>query len=166
MQIRHFLAASTLLMLTACMDVNITQEIAEEPDTRELALASDPHEFQDLQDVYEIVSQQPTPADGLAALAQEIRYPEIARKAGVEGSVVVSFVVDETGHVLNAQVERGIGAGCDEEALRVIRKTKFKPGVQDGQPVKVRTTLPIRFKLKGMDSAAETNTTTFTAEDQ
>ncbi len=85
---------------------------------------------------------------GLRDLGKKIRYPEIARKAGVEGRVTIQFIVDENGKVTESAVIRGIGAGCDEEALRVVREARFKPGKQRGKAVKVKMALPITFKLK------------------
>lgn len=95
-----------------------------------------------------LVEEMPELLGGLAALLKEIRYPEIAKKAGVEGKVFVQFVVDKNGKVLNPLVVRSIGAGCDEEALRALAKMKFKPGKQRGVPVAVRMTIPIVFKLR------------------
>ena len=77
-----------------------------------------------------------------------ITYPEMARKAGIEGRVTVQFIVNELGSVTEAQVLRGIGGGCDEEALRIVREAKFKPGKQRGKAVKVKMSLPITFRLK------------------
>ena len=85
---------------------------------------------------------------GLIDLAKKTRYPEIARKAGVEGRVTIQFIIDENGHVTESAVVRGIGAGCDEEALRVVREARFKPGKQRGKTVKVKMSLPITFKLR------------------
>jgi len=56
-------------------------------------------------------------------------------------------VVDEKGNVVNPKIVRGIGGGCDEEALRVIKQAEFRPGTQRGRPVKVQYTLPINFQL-------------------
>ena len=89
----------------------------------------------------------PTLVGGLEAIAKQVKYPEIAHKAGVEGRVFVQFVVNEEGSVEDVVVTRGIGAGCDEEAVRVVRNAKFTPGIQEGEPVKVRMTLPVTFKL-------------------
>ena len=84
---------------------------------------------------------------GLGEIQKKIRYPEIARKAGVEGRVILQFIVDENGNVTEPAVVRGIGAGCDEEALRVVREAKFKPGKHRGKAVKVKMSLAITFKL-------------------
>ncbi len=94
---------------------------------------------------------------GRMSVVRQVRYPASAYMNGIQGVVVVSFVVDEQGLVEQAVVEEGIGGGCDEEALRVARLLRFKPGIQveltpDGnfisKPVKVSMSLPITFRLK------------------
>lgn len=99
-------------------------------------------------EIFVVVEQMPELIGGLGEIQSKINYPEIARKAGVEGRVIVQFVVDESGNVVDPVVVRGIGAGCDQEALRVVRDAKFKPGKQRGKSVKVKMSLPITFKLK------------------
>ena len=99
-------------------------------------------------EIFVIVETMPELIGGLAAIQKEIKYPPIAKKAGVEGRVIVQFVVNEQGNVVDPVVVRGIGAGCDEEALRAVSLAKFKPGKQRGKPVKVKMSLPITFKLK------------------
>lgn len=82
-------------------------------------------------------------------LQKTIRYPDAARESNIEGRVTVRFVVNEDGSVTNAQVMKGIGGGCNEEALRVINSMpKWKPGKQGGQLVKVYYTIPISFLLQ------------------
>ncbi len=98
-------------------------------------------------EVFVVVEQMPELIGGLPALAQQVRYPQLAKDAGIEGRVIVQFVVAKDGSVQNAQVVRGIGAGADEEALRVVRAAKFRPGVQRGVAVNTKMTLPITFKL-------------------
>lgn len=98
--------------------------------------------------VFVVVERMPKLIGGLAALQKHIVYPELARKAGIEGRVYVEFVVDEHGRVMSPKVVRGIGGGCDEEALKAVRKAHFTPGMQRGHPVKVRYSLPIVFKLQ------------------
>lgn len=102
-------------------------------------------------EVFVVVERMPELKGGLASLQSKIEYPEIARKAGIEGRVIVQFVVTERGTVQNPKVVRGIGGGCDEEALRVVKKAKFTPGLQRGRPVKVQYTLPIVFRLSRAD---------------
>ncbi|NBC65150.1 MAG: TonB family protein, partial [Bacteroidetes bacterium] len=78
---------------------------------------------------------------------RNIRYPEMAKEAGIEGTVYVQFVVSENGNVEDAKVIRGIGGGADEEALRVVKEATFEPGYQDGKPIRVQYSIPIQFKL-------------------
>jgi len=105
-------------------------------------------------EIFRIVEQQPEFEGGLSALlkylGENIKYPAIARENGIEGKVVVQFVVDEKGDVSQAKVLRGIGGGCDQEALRVVQTMsgKWKPGRQRGRAVKVWFTLPVAFKLQ------------------
>jgi periplasmic protein TonB len=94
------------------------------------------------------VEEMPEPIGGIAAIQQLITYPEIAKRAGVEGKVYVLAFVDETGRVTGAKIIKGIGAGCDEAALDAVRQTQFKPGKQRGTPVKVQVSIPIVFKLQ------------------
>ena len=96
-----------------------------------------------------VVEQMPELMGGLESLHQHIEYPEKARQAGIEGLVMVQFIINKHGEVENPQVIRGIGGGCDEEALRVVKEyAEFTPGKQRGEPVRVQYTLPIRFKLQ------------------
>lgn len=107
-----------------------------------------PPEEEEEPEVFIVVEKQPELVGGLAKLQRSIRYPEIARKAGIEGRVFVQFVVDERGRVLNPKVIRGIGGGCDQAAVEAVKQAKFKPGMQRGRPVKVQYSLPIVFKLQ------------------
>jgi protein TonB len=94
-----------------------------------------------------VVEQMPELVGGLTSVQEQLRYPEFARKAGVEGRVIVQFVVDEGGRVEQPRIVRGLGAGLDAEALRVVRQVRFIPGHQRGVPVKVKMSLPITFRL-------------------
>ncbi len=77
-----------------------------------------------------------------------MKYPSQARRMGIEGRVYLQFVVDRDGSITDIQAVKGIGAGCDEEAVRVMKTVpKFKPGKQRGVPVRVRMVMPISFKL-------------------
>ena len=98
-------------------------------------------------EIFVIVEHSPELIGGLPELQSKVRYPEEAKKAGVEGRVYLQFIVDEQGNVHDPIVTRGIGAGCDEEAIRVILQAKFKPAKQRGKPTKVKQALPITFKL-------------------
>jgi len=94
------------------------------------------------------VEEMPEPIGGIQAIQSKIKYPEIAKRAGVEGKVYVLAFVDETGTVTDAKIIKGLGAGTDEEALNAVKQTKFKPGKQRGKPVKVQVSIPILFKLQ------------------
>ena len=93
------------------------------------------------------VEEMPQPIGGLAGIQQKIQYPEIAKRVGIEGKVYVRAYVDEKGNVVDAEIVKGIGAGCDEVALDAVIKTKFTPGKQRGKPIKVQVTVPILFRL-------------------
>ncbi|MFD2248579.1 energy transducer TonB [Pontibacter ruber] len=102
---------------------------------------------------YTYVEQMPSFPGGesemMKYLGKNIRYPAAAQRAGVEGLVVLSFVVSKTGEISEIQVVKGLGAGCDEEAMRVVKTMpKWTPGKQNGREVPVRYTLPVRFTIK------------------
>ena len=94
------------------------------------------------------VDERPELIGGLASVQRLIVYPEQAKQAGIEGRVIVVFVVDKQGQVEDATVSRGLGYGCDEVSLEAVRQAQFVPGRLEGEPVKVRMSLPITFKLK------------------
>lgn len=100
-------------------------------------------------DIYFVaVEEMPEVIGGLASIQSKITYPEIAKRAGIEGKVYVLAFIDEDGNVANAKIIKGIGAGCDEAALDAVKQTKFTPGRQRGTPVKVQVSIPIVFKLQ------------------
>jgi len=82
-------------------------------------------------------------------LSKSIRYPGVARENNVQGKVFLTFVVEKDGSLTDIKVLRGIGSGCDEEAMRVIKASpKWKPGQQNGRPVRQQYTVPISFTLQ------------------
>ena len=82
-------------------------------------------------------------------LAENIHYPEQAKADGIEGKVFVRFIVRDNGDIVNVEVERGIGGGCDEEAMRVIKSMpKWIPATSEGKVVNVQYVIPINFKLQ------------------
>jgi protein TonB len=99
------------------------------------------------EEIFVVVEQMPELKGGLAGLQKSVKYPDLARRAGIEGRVIIQFVVNEQGKVTNPRVVRGIGGGCDEEALRAVQAAKFTPGMQRGRPVRVQYSLPVVFKL-------------------
>ncbi|MCB2409469.1 energy transducer TonB [Hymenobacter lucidus] len=103
--------------------------------------------------VYTYVEQMPTPPGGmeglLSYLGKTIKYPALALRNQVEGKVFISFVVGPTGGITDVKVTKGIGAGCDEEAVRVIKAMPaWTPGKQNGRPVSVSYTVPVTFAIK------------------
>lgn len=100
--------------------------------------------------IFVVVQQMPAFRGNLYQyLAQEIQYPPIAKENGIEGTVVVQFVVSEKGEISNAFVVKDIGGGCGEEALRVVKKMPpWLPGANRGKPVKVQMNLPVKFRLE------------------
>lgn len=98
--------------------------------------------------IFEVVEELPEPMGGISAIQSRVEYPELAKKAGIEGRVTIRAAIDEKGNVIKTQVVKGIGGGCDEAAIKAIEKTKFKPGSQRGKPVKVWMAIPIAFKLR------------------
>ena len=105
------------------------------------------HPFNKNDTYYVAVDQMPEPIGGIAAIQKKIKYPEIAKRAGIEGRVYIEAFIDEKGNVTKTTVLKGIGAGCDEAAMNAIKKVKFTPGRQRGKPVKVQVSVPVIFKL-------------------
>lgn len=99
-------------------------------------------------EIFVIVEENPELIGGLEGLQQRIQYPELARRAGIEGTVFMQFVVDENGNVSDLQCVRDPGGGTCEEAKRAVQASQFKPGRQRGRAVKVRFSLPVRFRLR------------------
>jgi protein TonB len=93
------------------------------------------------------VEEMPYPIGGIVGIQSKIIYPEIAKRAGVQGKVYVKAFVDENGIVKKVEIIKGIGAGCDEAAASAVMQTVFSPGKQRGKPVKVQVSVPILFKL-------------------
>jgi periplasmic protein TonB len=82
-------------------------------------------------------------------IARNLDYPEMAKEAGVQGTVYVSFVVDENGNVTNTKVVKDIGFGCGDAALDAVKSLcKWKPGKMGGRSVRVLFNLPVKFKLR------------------
>jgi protein TonB len=106
----------------------------------------------DEEKLFERVEQMPQFQGGDAGLfsylGRNIKYPELAREVGIQGIVYITFEVDKEGNVKDAKVLRGIGGGCDEEALRVVKAMPpWEPGKQRGKAVRVQYTLPVKFRL-------------------
>ncbi|HSI90347.1 MAG TPA: energy transducer TonB, partial [Adhaeribacter sp.] len=106
-----------------------------------------------VEEIFTFVEQAPQFPGGDAAmmkyLGENIKYPAIAQRNGLEGLVVVSFVVNRKGEISDIQVMKPLGGGLSEEAVRVIKgMPKWTPGKQNGREVNVRYNLPVRFTIK------------------
>ncbi len=104
-------------------------------------------------EIFTVVEEQPSYPGGEDArmrfLQENIKYPEEAKELNIDGRVFVTFVVETDGSITDVKIVRGIGAGCDEEAIRVVKSMpRWVPGKQRGTPVRVQFNLPIRFKLQ------------------
>lgn len=104
-------------------------------------------------EIFTVVEEQPSYPGGeesrIRFLQENIKYPEEAKELGIQGKVFVTFVVEVDGSITDVRVLRGIGGGCDEEAMRVVRAMpKWVPGKQRGVPVRVQFNLPIKFTLQ------------------
>lgn len=125
-------------------ELNLTQrlDVPSRPPEKD---TDDKNETED--EIFISVEQMPEMIGGISTLYQNLRYPNTALKNNIEGKVTLQFVINEKGEVTDPVVLRGIGYGCDEEALRVIRELKFTPGLQRGKPVKVRASIQVIFSL-------------------
>ena len=109
--------------------------------------SSGQNSVKDDQGIYIMCEKMPELIGGMDGLQKKIRYPLQAKTLGVQGVVYVQSIINEKGKIEDPKVVKKLGAGCDEEAIRVLKKSKFKPGYDKGKPVKVRFTLPIFFRL-------------------
>jgi len=104
--------------------------------------------------IFTVVEVQPEFKGGMSEfynyLKNNIQYPQMAREMGISGTVYVEFVVEIDGSITNVKIKRGIGGGCDEEALRVIKSMpKWTPGQQQGKNVRVSFIVPVKFTISG-----------------
>lgn len=96
-----------------------------------------------------MVETMPEPVGGLPSIYKNItEYPKVAKATGIQGKVYVLVFINENGGVDDAKIVKGIGGGCDEAAMEAVKKTKFKPGKDKGQNVKVKMPLAITFKIE------------------
>lgn len=134
--------------------LNIDAEMTENTAVEEVVYVPEVEmEEEKAEEIFTIVEQRPEPVGGLSAfykyVSSQMEYPAIAKRNNIQGKVYLRFVVDKDGSIGNVEVLKGIGAGCDEEAIRVLEGSpKWTPGKQRGRAVKVYMTLPIIFVLK------------------
>lgn len=133
------------------IDVNLDVEVNEQTVMEEIIVIESVEE-EKVDEIFTIVEELPEPVGGtkafLAYLAENINYPKQAMRIGVSGKVYLQFVVEKDGSLTDIKVVKGIGAGCDEEAVRVLSEApNWKPGKQRGKPVRVSKLVPIHFRL-------------------
>jgi protein TonB len=134
-------------------DLNINAEVEQNEVIEEYVAPEVVEEEVVEQEIFQIVEEMPAFPGGEGKLmeyvAKNIKYPQIARETGIQGRVFVGFVVEPDGSISNVKLLRGIGGGCDEEAMRVIKSLpKWKPGKQRGKAVRVSYQIPVFFKLQ------------------
>jgi periplasmic protein TonB len=130
--------------------VEFDAEITEETKVEAIVVVEQPKE--DVDEIFMVVEENASPVGGMQAfyeyVGKKLKYPAQARRMNIEGKVFVEFVVNRDGTIQDVKAIKGIGAGCDEEAVRVIQSAPaWKPGKQRGKPVRQRMVLPITFKL-------------------
>lgn len=133
------------------IEVELDVEVTEETVVEEIVFEEAPEE-ENVDEIFTIVEESATFPGGIQAfytyLGKELNYPRQAQRMGIEGRVFVQFVVERDGSLTDIQVVKGIGAGCDEEAVRVLKQSpKWKPGKQRGKPVRQKMIQNILFKF-------------------
>ena len=134
-------------------DLDIDVEADDETVVEEYIPPSDDDEEVDEAEIFTVVESMPSFPGGMGELmkflSQNINYPTLAKESGIQGRVFINFVVEPNGKISNVKVLRGIGGGCDEEAVRVVKSMpKWSPGKQRGKPVRVSYNLPVKFTLQ------------------
>ncbi|MFN3997226.1 TonB family protein [Algoriphagus sp.] len=154
-----WISAVCLLLFSASCDLATEQEI-EGPTQVEAKPSMGPTNIaarindvgKDGKSIFDVTEVQPNPPGGMEGwnkyLQENLTYPAEAKRNGVEGTVIVVFVINSDGSISDPEILRGIGGGADEEALRVVRNSpNWTPAQQRDQVVNSRMRLPIRFKL-------------------
>lgn len=134
-------------------EINFTFDSDEIAKIEEVIWSGEPLPEEEVDEIIDIAETMPSFIGGYEAfykfVGKNLKYPPQARRIGVEGKVFVHFVVDKDGSLSDISIARGIGAGCDEEVLRIVGMSpKWNPGLQRGNPVRVRMMLPITFRLE------------------
>lgn len=131
---------------------NLVEVVNEDGNTELNAIANGRVVEVSADEIFDVVEDQPMPPGGMEGwndyLKANLSYSEQAKKEGIEGTVIVVFVVNTDGSIQDVDILRGIGAGLDEEAVKVVQNApNWEPGKQRGREVRTRMRLPIRFKL-------------------
>jgi protein TonB len=109
-------------------------------------------------EIFDMVDEFPEVPGGIEAwgnfMKNNLKYPESAKDKGIEGTVYITFIINKDGSVSDAEILRGIGGGCDKEALRVVNASpNWNPGKKDGKIVRSRMRLPVQYALGKKDKA-------------
>jgi len=133
------------------IEVELDVEVTEETVVEEIVFEEAPEE-ENVDEIFTIVEESASFPGGLAAwgkfLKKQLKYPRQAQRMGIEGRVFIQFIVERDGSLTDIKVVKGIGAGCDEEAVRVLKNSpKWKPGKQRGKPVRQKYIQNIMFKF-------------------
>lgn len=155
LNIALLIPSMTLLITVLSCDVTDLEEIIPQAAAVETETLIEENVIEDesiSEEIFTVVEDQPFPKGDMASfydyVGKSLNYPAQARSLGIEGKVFVQFIVDKTGKITDVKAVKGIGGGCDKEAVRVIRESaRWNPGLQRGQKVNVRMILPITFKL-------------------
>lgn len=134
------------------IQVNLDIEVTTETKVEEIQVVEVEQPKENPDEVFLVVEETAAPKGGMQAfyefVGKKLKYPAQARRMGVEGRVFVEFVINRDGSIVDVKAIKGIGAGCDEEAVRVVQSMPaWNPGKQRGKPVRQRMVLPITFKL-------------------
>ena len=133
------------------INIKFDVEVSEETVIEEVVVAP-VEEKENVDEIFTVVEETATPKGGYPAfykyVGEKIKYPAQARRMGIEGKVFVEFVVNRDGSIVDVKAIKGIGAGCDEEAVRIVQSApSWTPGKQRGKPVRQKMVIPITFKL-------------------
>lgn len=136
------------------IEIDMDNEITEETKVEVITIQPQEVEKEDPNEIFLVVEETAAPIGGMNAFYEYVgkqmqgKYPAQARRMGIEGRVFVEFVVEKDGSLTDVKAIKGIGAGCDELAVKVVQSApKWKPGKQRGKPVRQKMVLPIVFKL-------------------
>lgn len=134
------------------LNIKFDVEVSEETKIEEVVVSAPVEEKENPDEIFTVVEETASPKGGYPAfykyVGDKIKYPAQARRMGIEGKVFVEFVVNRDGSIVDVRAIKGIGAGCDEEAVRIVQSAPaWTPGKQRGKPVRQKMVIPITFKL-------------------
>ncbi len=140
------IAVASLLLIGIACDRDISTDKIVEPDKS--VTDFEPSVILDGEETYYLaVEKMPEIIGGIASIQERLRYPELAKRAGIEGTVYIYAFIDAGGNVAKTEIVNDPGGGFGEAAAQAVRVTKFKPGEQYGKPVPVRVSIPVHFRL-------------------